>query len=239
MKITRSGKTTLKFLTDSKREQLYEIMDEYSSLVNFFIAMFWGKSFTRKDLTKDITGQAVTWLSARMRQCAAREALGMVQAAVLSAKELGKDAVMPVHSGKKMILSAQVVRIEKGRNSFDMWLVLSSVGNGIKISIPLKSHGWKRSTTVIIHREYVQFSFETETGAKAASGACVGLDVGINTLIVTSKKEFEGPDVKPLINKIKRKEQGSKAYKRAKRELSYYLHKVTKDWFAGHNDLRL
>lgn len=67
--------------------------------------------------------------------CAAREALGMVDSAKKSAKECEKTAVKPQHSGKKMMLSAQIVRVEQGRNSFDYWLILTSVGEGIKLSI--------------------------------------------------------------------------------------------------------
>jgi hypothetical protein len=76
MKIIRSSKTSLKFLTEKKRQTLYEVMDEYSCLVNLFIEMFCGNELAKKDLTKDITNLPHSWLTSRMRQCAAREALG-------------------------------------------------------------------------------------------------------------------------------------------------------------------
>ena len=41
--------------------------------------------------------------------------------------------------------------------------------------------------------------------------------------------ELIGSEVKSLINTIKRKKQNSKAYTRAKKTLSYYLHKTVKD----------
>lgn len=236
MKITRSSKTTLKFLTQKKRVILYEVMDEYSRLVNLFISMFWDKNFKISDLTKEITNLPESWLSARMRQCAAREALGMVAGARNKAIAKGEDPIRPVHTGKKMILSAQIVAIENGRNSFDLWLVLSSIGNNIKLYIPLKRHRhfnwfseWKISNTVIIHRNYVQFSFEKETGTKKTEGQSIGVDVGINHLLATSEKQLIGSDVRSLINIIKRKKQNSRAYIRAKKTLSYYLHKVVKD----------
>lgn len=236
MKTTRSSKTTLKFLTQKKRVILYEIMDEYSRLVNIFILMFWNKDFKVSDLTKDITNLPESWLSARMRQCAAREAISAVTGAFDAAITKGEYPIMPVHTGKKMILSAQIVAIENGRNSFDLWLVLCSVGNKIKLYIPLKRHRhfnwfseWKISNTVIIHRDYVQFSFEKETGPKKTEGKSIGVDVGINHLLATSDKELIGSDVKTFINIIKRKKQNSKAYIRAKKTLSYYLHKVVKD----------
>lgn len=236
----------MKFLTESKREKLYEIMDEYSRVVNSFIDLFWGNHFTQKDLTKEITNLPDSWLSARMRQCAAREALGMVEGAYRKAEVVGEEPLKPIHTGKKMILSAQTVRIEKGRNSFDLWLVLHSVGNGIKIYIPLKRHrhmnwfqAWEMSNTVVIHRQYVQFSFEKEVGSKKTEGQLVGVDVGINHLLATSMGELIGSEVKSLINAIKRKKQGSKGYKRAKKTLSYYLHKIVKEFFRYHEDLRL
>ena len=247
MKIIRSSKTSLKFLTEKKRQTLYGVMDEYSCLVNLFIEMFWGNEFAKKDLTKDITNIPHSWLTARMRQCAAREALGMVDGEKTSAQEMDRESVKPHHSGRKMILSAQVVKIENSQsNQFNYWLVLTSIGHKIKINMPIKSHrqmnpfyNWKRSTTVTILREYVQFSFEKETDKKLTTGKNVGIDVGINHLLATSDPELIGSEVKQQINKIKAKKQGSKKYKTAKKALSYYLHKMVKDYFSQHKNLRL
>ncbi|MEN8123401.1 MAG: transposase [Bacteroidota bacterium] len=246
MKITRSSKTSLKFLTEKKRQTLNVVMDEYSRLVNLFIEMFWGNEFAKKDLTKDITNLPHSWLSARMRQCAAREALGMTAGEKLSAKELNREASKPHHSGRKMILSAQIVTIENSHCSFDYWLVLTSIGRQLKINIPVKSHrhmnlfyNWNRSTTVTIHREYIQFSYEKETDKKLITGENVGIDVGINYLLATSQKELIGDQLKQQINRIKAKKQGSKKYKTAKKALSYYLHKIVKDYFTQHKNLRL
>lgn len=246
MIIKRSSKSTLKFLTESKRKELYRVMDEYSRVTNIFIDLFWGNEFKKSDLTKEVTNIPISWLSARMRQCAAREALGMVDGAINSAKETGRELVKPLHTGKKMTLSSQVVRVENGRNSFDYWVILSSVGDGLKIQIPVKSHrhmnffkDWNRASSVVIHRSYVQFSFEKDVGKKTMSGDCVGIDVGINNLLATSFNELIGNDIKFHINKIKIKKQGSKKYKAAKKTLSYYLHKIVKDYFNSHTNLRL
>jgi len=244
MKITRSSKTSLKFITEKKRDILNEIIDEYSRVANIFIEMFFGNNFQRKDLKKDIIAVPSSWFSARMRQCCAREALGMVQGAVRSAAAKGIESVKPKHTGRKMILSSQCVRIEKGRNSFDLWLVIHSVGNKIKLHIPVKSHrhmnlfsDWRLCDSVTFHRKYVMFTFEKETGAKKTDGKLIGIDCGINHLLATSEGVLYGSEVKPLINMIKRKRQGSKAYKRAKKTLSYYLHKTVKK--LNFSELRL
>ncbi len=246
MKITRSSKTTLKFITAKKQVMLNGIMDEYSRVANMFIENFWQQSYECKDLTKGVTSIPVSWLSSRIRQCAAREALGMVNSAKESALAKGIIPIKPIHTGQKMVLSSQCIKIVDDVNTFDLWITLYSVGQGIKINIPLKKHRhmnmfaeWKRSSTVIIHREYVQFSFELEVELKAIEGSLLGLDIGINYLITTSKGQFIGSDVKDLINTIKRKQQGSKAYTRAKKTLSYYLHKQVKDFFLANPALRL
>jgi IS605 OrfB family transposase len=233
-------------MTAKKRDLLDELMDEYSRVTNSFIDLFWLKSYERKDLTKEITNVPESWLSARLRQCAAREALGMVEGAKQAAEAKAEDPVKPVHTGRKMTLSAQCIKIEDDVNSFDLWLTLHSVGKGLKINIPLKKHRqmnrfatWKRSSTVVIHREYVQFSFELETGPKVSEGDLIGLDVGINHLLATSAGQLLGSEAKNLITIINRKQQGSKAYKRAKKTLSYYLHKQVKDFFHAKPALRL
>lgn len=246
MKITRSSKTTLKFITAKKQVTLDRLMDEYSRVVTIFIDNFWQQSYERKDLTKEVTNIPVSWLSSRIRQCASREALGMVNGAKKAALAKDMTPVKPIHTGQKMILSSQCIKIADNVNTFDLWITLHSIGQGIKINIPLKKHRhmnmfaeWKRSSTVIIHRDYIQFSFELEIEPKVLEGSLIGLDVGINHLITTSKGQFIGSEIKDLINTIKRKQQGSKAYKRAKKTLSYYLHKQIKDFFQANLALRL
>lgn len=264
MKITRSSKTSLKFATAGKRKILNEILDEYARVVNLFIDYLWEhpEIKIKDEIKKEIYVLPETWFTARMRQCAAREALSMVlgakntenrrknsaerEAGELLGYEISGDPVKPVHNGKKMTLSSQTVRIEKGRNSFDLWLVISSVGKEIKLYIPLKRHRqflrWentgKTASSAVIHRDYVQISFEIETGEKKEYGKAAGIDAGINHLMTTSEREFLGNDIKPLISKIKRKRQGSKAYRRAKKELSYYIHKTVRDYIENR-DLKL
>ena len=80
MKIVRSTKCSLKFATKSKQLELQNILQEYGRVVNIFIAHFWKHGIVSKsqllkpivDIPKD------SWLSARFRQVAAREAIDMV-----------------------------------------------------------------------------------------------------------------------------------------------------------------
>ena len=81
MNVVRSSKTSLRFANQGKLLQLHEVMDEYSRVCNIFILMLWKNSFKIKDLTKEITCIPNTWLSARMRQNCAREALSACDSA--------------------------------------------------------------------------------------------------------------------------------------------------------------
>ena len=80
MKITRSTKCSIKFATNKKKLELQTILKEYGKVVNIFISYFWINSDIDKtqllkpivDIPKD------SWLSARLRKVAAREALDMV-----------------------------------------------------------------------------------------------------------------------------------------------------------------
>ena len=83
MKIVRSTKCSIKFATKKKKYELNTVLKEYGKVVNIFISYFWDKpEFDNTQLLKPIVDIPIdqTWLSARLRKVAAREALGMVPA---------------------------------------------------------------------------------------------------------------------------------------------------------------
>ena len=101
MKITRSTKCSLKSTTDKKKELLAEVLSEYGNVVNCFINYFWDNGAVSKiELLKPVVDLPDTWLSARLRKVAAREALDMVS----SCKE--------VHASNKEQLELTVKSIQ-------------------------------------------------------------------------------------------------------------------------------
>ena len=78
MKITRSTKCSLKFMTASKRQELNVVLAEYGKVVNHFIDLFWGKPIAKAELFKDVVNSSDSWMTARLKKVAAREALDMV-----------------------------------------------------------------------------------------------------------------------------------------------------------------
>ena len=102
MKIIRSTKCSLKFTTNSKMVQLREILSEYGKVVNMFIDYFWKNGTVSKSkLLKEIINIPKTWLSARLRAIASREALDMVK------------SVQEVFDSNKKQLYLSLVSIEK------------------------------------------------------------------------------------------------------------------------------
>jgi len=168
----------------------------------------------------------------------AREALGMVR----SAKS--NKGNKPTHYGKKIITSSAIAEIQHSKNSFDYWLKIHSIGNKIKILIPLKNHvhnkkfkKWKRNSSVVITDKYIQISYEKETGPKKEVGFKVGIDIGIKKLLVTSEDQIIGDHIETLIVKLNKKKRNSEAWKRCKKEIQYYIDENIKK--LNYNAIRL
>jgi len=235
MKIKRSVKCSLKFLTKKKRELLKEISTEYSYVVNSYIDLFLLDNINKFQLKKDVLDKVCTWLSQRMKQQAAREAVDMVNSFT---KKKDKNKNRPIHYGKRMSLSSSICTLSpsKSADEFDMWLQMRSVGSKVKLDIPIKLHRqfnkWvckgRLLGSYVITDDYIQFSFEIETGRKKEITNTIGIDTGINCLASLSNGEQIGNKVKSLIEDIKRKRYGGKGHKRSISTLKSYISKIAK-----------
>jgi len=245
MKIIRSTKCSLKFASSSKKKQLSIVLAEYSKVVNLFINHFWNnpddanKSQLLKpivDLPKD------SWLSARLRKVAAREAIDMVSAA----KERWKDkAVIPVHKGNRICGSANIADLIPSKNAheFDAWLHLASIGDKVILDLPVRYHKHfnkynivgKRLNSYLITKNYVQFSFEITTAEKRTGTNAIGIDTGINALASTSTGKQYGLDIKQCIERVKRCKHGSNGQMQARRALRQRIDETVKEIFIKEN----
>lgn len=244
MKINRSAKCSLKFSNKAKLELLDRILVEYSRVVNQFVDHFWETPTTKAELLKDVVNEPDTWLSARLRKVAAREAIDMI----LSSKNRDKEkAVKPVHHGNKMTISSTIAELVPAKDSklFDAWLHIASVGDKIIFDLPIKFHKQfndlsargKRLNSYVITRKHVQFVFEIETGPKKNVGRLLGVDTGINTLAALSDDNRFGTDIKACVERVKRCKQKSKGQRRARRALKQRMDEVAKQVVA--DDVRL
>ena len=143
MKLIRSSKCSLKFATKHKLDELKIILNEYGKVCNIFIEHFWNNGNPPKsallknivDLPKD------TWLSARLRKVAAREAIDMIKATRERWKNKPNKMVMPVHKGKRMYVSCTIAELQnKETAEFDAWLHIASIGDVHIFDLPIKFH---------------------------------------------------------------------------------------------------
>ena len=246
MKLIRSTKCSLKFATAKKQNELSVILSEYSKVVNIFIDYFWLNTdkATKGELLKPIVDLPQdSWLSARLRKVAAREAIDMINASKQRWKE---KAVKPLHKGNRMYVSCTIADLVPTKNNgyktedsrlFDAWLHIASVGNKIIMDLPIQYHKHfnkynnigKRLNSYIITKNYVQFSFEIITETKKEGTKCIGIDTGINALASLNNGNQYGKDIKGCIERVKRCKQKSNGYYVAKRALKQRIDETAKE----------
>jgi IS605 OrfB family transposase len=254
MKLIRSTKCSLKFSTKKKVLELTTILNEYGKVVNIFIQHFWNNpdKASKVLLLKDIVDIPETWLSARLRKVAAREAIDMVLATKTRWKDKPEKMAMPVHKGQRMYVSCTIADLVPTKNNgyktedsrlFDAWLHIASVGNKMIMDLPIKYHKHfnkynnigKRLNSYIITKNYVQFSFEIITETKKEGLKCIGVDTGINALASLNNGNQYGKDIKGCIERVKRCKQKSNGYYVAKRALKQRIDETAKEIIKTEN----
>jgi IS605 OrfB family transposase len=241
MKIVRSTKCSIKEATQAKRDLLKAVLIEYGFVVNTFIKEFWLNCPKKSELLKPVVDVPSTWLSARLRKVAAREAIDMI----LSVKKRDEAGSMPVHHGNRMCVSSNIagLQLAKQDGKFDFWLHLANIGNKIIFDIPIKSHKHfnrlslkgNRLESYVITNNYVQFAFEIETGSKKEPDKCIGIDTGINALASLNNGQQFGLDIKNGIERIKRCKHGSKGQRKAVCALHQRMDEVAKEIVTNEN----
>ena len=273
----RSSSLTLKFATDKKLNTLNFVFNEYKRVVNLYVD---GYAQT-KLLPKFTSLKVITWLSARLQQCAGKQALEIVkstrkkdfeirqrrykkvykyfltrnrQLKFLSKKfsELKLNyKIKPRFDGKTINLDTRFWSLNKSENRFDFWVVLSSIGNKIKLCLPLKDHkhnkkfnNWKRLSSCRLLRNNGKFKieliYEKETPVIQKEKKELAIDAGINCLLSCSDGKQIGLKLKQLINELNNKQQKSKAYDRKIRQIHNYIRLcVNKIDFSSLSDLIL
>jgi len=78
----------------------------------------------------------------------------------------------------------------------------------------LKFKDWKLCNSIRLSRDYAECIFEKETPRLKEIGDTIGIDQGYKKLLVTSDNRIIGSDFEKYYEKIARKKQGSKAFKK-------------------------
>ncbi len=215
-----------------KLDTLDDILHEYNKVVNLFIDYLWeNKVFTGSFV--QYTSFISTWLSARMKQAAAKQALAIVKS---QRKKRKKNK--PVFCQLVMELDSRFINICQDVNSFDLWVRLSSVGNKIIIMLPGKKHkhfnkylsDWKMKKSVRIRKTdkgfFIDIFFEKDEPAKKKTGGITAIDIGYKKLFVTDLGTKYGSDFVKIAEKISGKIQGSKGFKRSLAERDIFINQI-------------
>jgi len=222
----RTSKHTTKYLTAKKKDLLNQMFIVCGYYLQKTIDLMWDK---KVPTGKYLSCKQIDWmddLGGRYKGLVYNQASEIVRG---TRNRKGKKGKPKIENFTINFTIAQVsVELSK-TNEFDKWikLRLPFVREGykcerIEILIPIKEHkqslkfkDWKRATGVKISKNFVIFTYEKETPEKKDTGDIVGIDMGYKKLLATSEGDVVGSEMEQVYEKISRKKQGSKGFKRA------------------------
>jgi len=224
----RKSTVNLKYANTGKLQKVHTTAIEYRRVVNIFIDKLWeSKKFSGK-FVKNTTVKSQ--LSARLKQAAAKQAL-----AIVKSQRKKKKKSKPKFNKLVMELDSRFITISQDLESkFDIWIKLASIGNKVILNLPSQKHKhlnkltsdrWllKGSTRLRITDKgyFLDLFFQKKAPALKTEGEHKAIDIGYKKLIVSSDQEFIGDF--SIYEKIARKKQGSKAFKRALTERDNFI----------------
>jgi len=257
----KSTKITFNNLNTNKQQLLSSFLDEYQIVVSKFIDILWPLDKTPNKLPKEFTSQITSWLSARAVQAAGKQASGIVRGTKTKQKKrifiynklVKQGHFKKARKLKKIIDNAKVtkpsiksvqaeldsrfVRLDwNNSTSFDGWITLTSLGNKLKLLIPVnKTKHFNKLTSlgtvkpgIRLSKNTATFNFEITPPVKKETGIIVGLDIGVLNIYSLSTGLASVPNIHghtlDSINKIlARKQKGSKAFKRTEALRDNYI----------------
>ncbi len=230
----RTLKFSLNLANTNKIQSLKDLYEEYKKVVNYYLEVLSSKG--EYILSEKEVKSYNSSLSYRYKQCAKRQAVKIWKCW----RRNKKKGELPNFNGS-LILDSRFIKVEKAKTStFDYWVRISVLKKGKRILIPIKSYNYANQyfdnwqlvnggrIELKDNKWYLLLTFEKETPELKKQGKVIGLDIGIKKLMVSSDGNQYGKDIEKLMDKIQRKEQGSKAFKRALKERNYYINREAK-----------
>lgn len=159
----RSAKTSIKYANSGKQNDVVIILEEAKRICQHYVDMIWQMKNPPSLMPIEITNSIETWLSARMKQCIAKQASGVVRGTrqkqkrreymikllnergqYKSARKLQKvydkaKVSKPEIKSFNLELDSRFVKINTENDTiFDGWVEITSIGNKKKIILPFK-----------------------------------------------------------------------------------------------------
>jgi len=219
-----------------KISKIREFLSNYTVCVNQFIDVLWEiRRFNGKFVERELLDKVQTLLGACAKQSCAQMALHIVKS-----QRKKKQKTKPIFSSQSFDLDSRFIEIKEGKNSFDLWIKLHGIGNRTVLYLPSRRHkqflkfsndGWSLKQCgrirIVEDKLFLDVFFDKET-PELQEGKAIGLDCGYRKLAVLSTGQIAGGQIIEKIDKISRKLQNSKAFKRALIERNEYINREIK-----------
>ena len=237
----RQSTVNLSYGNMDKISQIRDFLSRYTEAVNKFIDLLWNiQRFYGSFVEKKLVDQIDLSLTFAAKQSAACTALHIVKS-----QWKKKNKIKPTFSGRSFNFCQSFVQIQEGSNSFDLWIKVGRTGykpgeKCIPLLLPTIKHkhyrkyaDWTQKKSIRLRiaddgRLFADIFFEKETPPKKEEGDIVGLDCGYKKLAVLSTGQRVGTQLEEKAEKIARKKQGSRAFKRALQERNDYISREVK-----------
>jgi hypothetical protein len=230
----RSVKVSLAFATSAKRRRMTALLREVRGCTQRYINRLWGQPGRLDAAT--LNSVAGGGLSYRHRSNCLKVALETVSATRKAARATGIEPSCPRVNGA-IRLSSLVAKVESGKGVFDYVLKLSGLVSGSPLVIPFRGHkrlshwlgksGAKLLQGCTLGDGWAALWIEVPDQQPKA-GITLGVDIGINKLLVDSDGNKYGTEVKAVCARVRRCKPKSKGRIRASRARKDYINLAVK-----------
>lgn len=230
----RAIKISLGLATAAKQRRLAALRREVLACTQRYIDLLWTEP-GRLD-TETLNRVPGGSLSYRHRSNCLKTALETISATRKAARATGVPASKPKIRGA-IRLSSLVAKIESGKGAFDYVLKVSGLVSGEPIVIPFKGHtrlnhwlakpGAKLLQGCTLGDGWAALWIEAPDQLPKA-GPALGVDIGINKLLVDSNGNRYGTEVKAVCARVRRCKPNGKGRLRASRARKDYINREVK-----------
>ena len=265
-----SSKSSILLANRHRRDDLDVLISEYQRVCQLLVNICWDLEDVPPLLPLGITSQIQdSWFSARMLQCCGKQASGMVRSVRTKLKKAEKhrEWLLGQHRSIKRVtaqieklrvarpnissiqpqLSSQCFSIDReNTTSFESWITIHSIGNGMRILLPIR--GTKHLDSLLerdgnilnsirISRRFVHLSLEMPDVPKREDGEVLGVDVGMTEMFHCSDGQVEMGDphgwtLSKVMERMTRRRYGSKGFRRAQAHRESFI-----NWSVKHLNL--
>lgn len=238
----RQVELSLKFANKAKRTNLQTFLTEYRRVIQEYINILWDG-----DYYKFIPNEIVvdSWLSARAKQCAGKQALAIINGTTKKYKQrmymrdkLSKEGKSISHINCKKPtkpnvgnipaeLDSRFCKMDDLKNSFDFWIKISSLGNKLSARIPLRktkmfnkwSEKGKIKSSIRLTDNSIIVYFDCDPVPNNGTET-VGIDIGVVSCLTLSngtqiKNCPHGHSLSSINKKLSNKKKGSNSFRRS------------------------